>query len=165
MDSGIFLVYVSPNAENGASGIFFGGVKMKRKLLSLLLVLLSLFCLFSCGGGNATCALLEKTETRVVISVSGASDNGTVMDCMEFLQAKGEISYKLSGTMVTELNGKANAADFSGCWMLYTSDAEMSNAEWGTVEYEGKTLGSAILGAEALTVTAGEIYIWEYVIF
>ena len=100
-----------------------------------------------------------------MISVSGASDNGTVMDCMEFLQAKGEISYKLSGTMVTELNGKANAADFSGCWMLYTSDAEMSNAEWGTVEYEGKTLGSAILGADALTVTAGEIYIWEYVIF
>lgn len=139
---------------------------MKRKLLSLFLVLFSLFCLFSCGGkGNATCLLLEKTETRVVISVSEASDNGTVMDCMEFLQEKGEISYKLSGTMVTELNGKANAADFSGCWMLYTSDAEMSNAEWGTVEYEGKTLGSAILGADALTVTAGEIYIWEYVIF
>lgn len=138
----------------------------KRKILSLFLVLLSLFCMVCCGGGgDATCAVAEETETRVVITVSKASGGATVLDCMEILQKQGEISYEISGGMVTEINGKANAADFSACWMLYTSDAEMSNAEWGTVEYGGETLGSAIVGAEALTVTNGEVYIWEYVIF
>ena len=33
------------------------------------------------------------------------------------------------------------------------------------IEYNGKTLGSAIVGAEALDVMAGEIYVWEYVAF
>ena len=138
----------------------------KRKILSLLLAVVALFCMVACGGkGKVACAVADKTETRVVITVSEATDGATVLDCMEFLQEEGEIFYKISGTMVTEINGKANTADFSGCWMLYTSDAEMSNAEWGTVEYDGKTFGSAILGADALTVTVGEIYIWEYVIF
>lgn len=142
---------------------------VKRKILSLLLVVLSLFCLVSCDQENNTgalgCEVVSVTDTRVVISVSEKDGSFTVLDCMEGLREEGNISYKISGTMVTEINGKANTADFSGCWMLYTSDAEMSNAEWGTVEYDGKTLGSAILGADALTVTVGEIYIWEYVIF
>ena len=138
----------------------------KGKIFSLFLVILSLFCFLSCGGkGEVTCALAEKTETRVVITVSEGANGGTVLDCMKLLQEQGEISYQISGGMVTEINGKANAADFSGCWMLYTSDKEMSNAEWGTVEYNGETIASAILGAEALMVTKGEIYIWEYVIF
>jgi hypothetical protein len=138
----------------------------KRKIFSLFLVILSLFCFLSCGGkGEVTCALAEETETRVVITVSAGANGGTVLDCMKLLQEQGEISYQISGGMVTEINGKANAADFSGCWMLYTSDKEMSNAEWGTVEYNGEMIASAILGAEALMVTKGEIYIWEYVIF
>ena len=49
--------------------------------------------------------------------------------------------------------------------MLYTSDAEMSNAEWGTIDYDGKTYASAILGAESLEVSAGNYYILSYVIF
>ena len=139
---------------------------IKRKILSLFLVLLSLFCMVSCGGGgNATCAVTEQTETRVVITVSKASGGATLLDCMEILQKQGDISYEISGGMVTEINEKANAADFSGCWMLYTSDEEMSNAVQGTVEYGGETLGSTIVGAETLPVTSGEIYIWEYVIF
>ena len=91
----------------------------KRKIFSLFLVILSLFCFLSCGGkGEVTCALAEKTETRVVITVSEGANGGTVLDCMKLLQEQGEISYQISGGMVTEINGKANAADFSGCWML-----------------------------------------------
>ena len=85
---------------------------------------------------------------------------------MEYLSESVDgFSYKITGGMVTEINGKSNAADFSGCWMLFTSDTELSNNAWGVTAYEGKTLGSAILGAEALVVEAGEIYAWEYTIF
>ena len=38
----------------------------------------------------------------------------------------------------------------------------MSNTEWGTVDYEGERYASAVLGADALTVIEGGLYIWEY---
>ncbi len=142
---------------------------MKRKILSLFLVIFSLFCLVACDKENNTgalsCEVVLEESTRVVISVSDKDGSFTVLDCMELLQEKGEISYKISSGMITEINGKENATDFSSCWMLYTSDTEMSNAEWGTIEYDGKTLASAIVGADTLTVISGGVYIWEYQTF
>jgi hypothetical protein len=139
---------------------------LKRKMIAFLSVLLLVFCLFSCGGGEAECAIIENTETRVFFTVSEADGKATVLDCMKYLSKNVEgFSYKISGGMVTEINGKANTADFSGCWILYTSDTEMSNNAWGVTAHEGRTLGSAILGAEALIVEVGEIYAWEYTIF
>ena len=55
--------------------------------------------------------------------------------------------------------------DFSHCWMLYTSDGEMSNAAWGEIEYNGEKLGSAVLGADALPVLEGQVYVWYYQAF
>jgi hypothetical protein len=81
---------------------------------------------------------------------------------MERAKTDGDLTYEISGGMVTSIEGKANAADFSACWMLYTSDVEMSNAEWGTITVGEKTLGSAIVGAEALPIVAGELYVWSY---
>lgn len=142
---------------------------MKRKILSLFLVIFSLFCLVACDKENNTgalsCEVVLEESTRVVISVSDKDGSFTVLDCMELLQEKGEIYYKISSGMITEINGKENATDFSSCWMLYTSDTEMSNAEWGTIEYDGKTLASAIVGADTLTVISGGVYIWEYQTF
>ena len=139
---------------------------LKRKIVSLLLLLFTVFCLACCGGGKAECALVSSTQTRVVISVSETDGRATLLNCMENLCGKEEsFSYKIVGGMVVEINGKANPADYSYCWMLYTSDKDMSNAEWGTMEYDGKTLSSAVVGAEALLVEAGEIYVWEYVKF
>ena len=137
----------------------------KRKILSVLLIVLATFCLFSCGGGTVECSILETNENRVVISVIDTDGKATVTNCMEYLKGNTDFSYKISGGMVTEINGKANTADFSGCWLLYTSDTDMANAEWGTIEYNGETLGSAILGAESLIVEKDEIYVWEYVTF
>lgn len=137
---------------------------MKRKFLSALFVLFLTCCLVACNGLFGTagdCAVEFSSETRVVISVQ--TDGGSVLSCMEKLGE--ELVYETSDGMVTSINGKANAADFSACWMLYTSDIEQANASWGTVEYDGKTLGSAMLGAELLEVKAGEIYLWEYVSF
>ena len=134
---------------------------MKRKILSLLLVLVAVFC-FACGGGNVQCSIADVSETRVVILAEETDGKATVLNCMEYLAEKEELTYEIVGGMVTSINGIANAADFSSCWMLYTSDAEMSNAAWGTVEYNGGTLGSAILGAETLIVEEGEFYVWVY---
>ena len=142
---------------------------MKRKILSLFLVIFSLFCLVACDKENNTgalsCEVVLEESTRVVISVSDKDGSFTVLDCMELLQEKGEISYKISSGMITEINGKENATDFSSCWMLYTSDTEMSNSEWGTIDCDGKTLASAIVGADTLTVISGGVYIWEYQTF
>ena len=50
-------------------------------------------------------------------------------------------------------------------WMLYTSDSENANQEWGTFEYEDSIYGSATLGADALIVKEDCIYIWAYQTF
>lgn len=142
---------------------------MKRKINGILTLLfflvLSACCLFGCGKGEATAVVKESTETRVVIEVNEAEENATLLSVMEKLQKEEKISFTLSGTMVASVNGKENTADFSSCWMLYTSDTEMSSAEWGTIEYDGKTLASAIIGADTLTVVSGAVYIWEYQTF
>lgn len=138
---------------------------MKRKigyLFTFMLVLLTAFCAFACNGGGASGKLASATETRIVIEVEETDGKATLLDVMNELQEEEKISFTVVSGMVTSINGKANTADFSGCWMLYTSDSEMANTEWGTVEYDGKTLGSAILGAESLTVVESGLYVWEY---
>ena len=143
---------------------------MKRKTASLLSLILSVvFALgaASCGlfdgDEKAIIASVERTEgTMVAIKVEKVEDNAMLIEVMEYLQEENALAFEVSGGMVTSINGKANAADWSASWMLYTSDTEMSNTAWGTYEYEGRTLGSAIVGAEALPVADGEVYIWSY---
>ena len=110
-------------------------------------------------------ATVEKTEGDLVaIRVLKTDGNEMLSDVMGYLQAMGELVYsKDASGMITGINGKENPADWSYCWMLYTSDTELSNNEWGSVEYEGEMLGSAMLGAESLPIAVGEIYVWSYV--
>lgn len=142
---------------------------MKAKFSSLFTLLLTIvlsFCFFSCKlTGEADASLISSTNTQVVIKVEKVYGETSLLSAMESLQEKGELTFKTSGTMLSELNGVANPADFSSCWMLYTSDAEMSNQAWGTLEYNGKVLGSAILGADSLVIAEGEIYVWFYQTF
>lgn len=154
---------------------------MKRKMVSLLLALVGLVCMSSCSltdkvnewvkdligpsNGIVVGYDLETTETRVVIIPKEKVGELNLIDYMETIRMNGGFTFEMENGMVTSVNGKANAADFSSCWMLYTSDAEFSNAEWGTIEYEGKALGSAVVGAESLPVETDEVYIWEYVTF
>lgn len=138
---------------------------MKRKIWfsALFFMVFTVFCTVACKTvGEGKAEVVFEAETRVVIQVRTTDGNATLVDVMTALQEEEKISFTITGGMLTELNGKANTADFSGCWMLYTSDTEMSTAEWGNVEYDGKTYGSAILGADALTVMEGCLYIWEY---
>ena len=152
---------------------------MKRKLLSLFLITCCLASVSACSfGANDDAqgssihsetekrAEVEKTtEDMVAIRVCKAENNETLLSVMEDLQEDGLVNFTIQSGMVTSINGKANPADFSRCWMLYTSDAEMANTGWGELEYNGAKIGSAVLGADALPVAEGEIYVWYYQAF
>ena len=147
---------------------------MKRKinyLVSLLACFVVSLCmltgcsLFSKVFGPADATVVETTETCVVIKVEKAQENQMLLDVMKSLQEQEKLTYTLSGTMIQGINGKENPADFSSCWMLYTSDAEMANADWGTYTYNDAVYGSAIVGADTLPVIDGAYYIWVYTTF
>ena len=137
---------------------------MKRKisyLLTFIFVAFTAVFAVACNkGGEAKAVVLSSTENQLVIRVHTTEGNATLTDVMTALQEEGELSFTVTGGMVTAINGKSNTA--SDFWMLYTSDTEMSNTEWGTVDYEGERYASAVLGADALTVVDGGLYIWDY---
>jgi hypothetical protein len=106
--------------------------------------------------------VVEATADMLVIQVEEVEGEATLLSVMQTLQEEEKLSFEIVSGMITGINGKSNAADYSSCWMLYTSDAELANSEWGTISYAGQTLGSAIVGADTLTVAAGAYYIWSY---
>lgn len=148
---------------------------MQRKrnyfLWVLLACIVSAFLFAGCEkkGGEVryTVANSESAsgELRVEIRVDETEEEYTLLQIMERAKQNGDLSYEASAGMITSINGKANAADFSACWMLYTSDEEMSNAEYGTIVCGNESLGSAIVGANALTVVKGVLYVWQYTSF
>ncbi len=137
-----------------------------KRFLAGILATVGMFVFAACGksnGAGKTVATVEKGESTVVITVEEVDGEPTLLDVMKDLQEGGELTFTVSlDGMITSIEGKENAADWSAVWMLYTSDSEMTNAEWGTVEHNGEIYGSAIVGASALGVLAGETYIWYY---
>ena len=130
------------------------------------MLLCSVFCFVACVTvGKAKAVVVERTATLVVICVNETDEKATLFDVMEDLQKENALQFELTGTMLKSLNGTENAADFSSCWMLYTSDTEMGNTEYGTYDYGKVACVSAILGGESLIVSAGEYYVWVYTTF
>lgn len=128
---------------------------MKRKLISLIsllaTVLLSVFCFVSC----------ERNVDPVAITVSKAvEENTTLLEVMQEQQATGELDFQIENGMIVQIGSTKNTTN--SFWMLYTTDAENANAQWGTFEWQGEMLGSAISGADTLVVKQGETYVWVY---
>ena len=138
---------------------------MKRKFYSivtlLLTLMISVFSLIACDKGHVKAEIVSQTDSMVVIKVNEAEGFATLLDAMNYLKNEGELAFEITGGMVTSIEGKANPADWSSCWMVYTSDTEMANAEY-TVEYNGNIYGQAILGAESLPIIADAYYVWSY---
>lgn len=134
---------------------------MKKKVVSFVSLVSAVLALFSLAAlaGCHTSSVTEDGNT-VVIEVSAEQDGMTLLAVMEELQAAGELSFTVSDGMVVELNGTKQTA--SSYWMLYTSDEESANEQWGTFEYEGEVLGSAVSGAGELIVKEGCLYIWAF---
>lgn len=134
---------------------------MKKKfvsLISLVSAVLALFSLVALAGCIKSSVTAD--ENTVVIRATAEHSGKTLLSVMEELQAAGELSFTVSDGMVVELNGTKQTP--SSYWMLYTSDQESANEQWGTFEYEGEVLGSATLGAGELTVKEGCLYIWAF---
>ena len=89
-------------------------------------------------------------------------ENSTLIDYMLSLKEDGKLEFEMTDGMITSINGIENPADWSSCWMIYTSDSEYANEEWGTIDYNGKIYSSAILGAEYLPIKNGCLYIWVF---
>ena len=138
--------------------------KALTKTLSLLLAIISLMMLMTAC--KAEPLVIKDSDTYIVIKTTEEAMDGKtdllLIDYMEMLKDKGELEFEVANGMITAINGIENPADYSSCWMLYTSDEENANTAWGTVEYKDKEYGSAISGAEALKVKAGQLYIWVY---
>ena len=90
------------------------------------------------------------------------TENTTLMDYMTLLKQEEKLDFETKNGMISSVNGIENPADWSSCWMLYTSDEENANSSWGKVEYEGKIYGSAMFGAESLKVKDNCLYIWVF---
>lgn len=134
-----------------------------KKVLSVLMALVILAGLSACKSEKL---VIKDSDTYIVVktteqAMDGATDM-TLVDYMTKLKDKGDLEFTISDGMITSINGIDNPADYSSCWMLYTSDAENANAAWGTVEYEGKEYGSAISGAETLKIKPDQLYIWVF---
>lgn len=138
-------------------------MKTTKKILSILLALLLLLSMTACRSESL---VIKDSDTYIVVKTTkeaiGDKTDMLLIDYMGTLKEKGELEFTIADGMIRSINGIENLADFSKCWMLYTSDEENANAAWGTVEYEGKEYGSAVTGAEVLKIKPDQLYIWVY---
>jgi hypothetical protein len=140
--------------------------RMGRKILSCLLAVLVFASTMVLSGCKSEPLVIKDSDTYIVIKTTqeamGNKTDMLLIEYMEKLKEKGELEFRVENGMITSINGIDNPADYSSCWMLYTSDAENANAAWGTVEYSGAVYGSAISGAETLKIKPEQLYIWGY---
>lgn len=141
-------------------------MKKTKKILSCLLAVVILAGTMLLAGCKSEPLVIKDSDTYIVIKTTqeamGDKTDMLLIEYMETLKEKGQLEFKVENGMITSINGIDNPADFSSCWMLYTSDEANANASWGTVEYEGKQYGSAVSGAETLKIKADQLYIWVY---
>ena len=143
--------------------------KFTRRCLSLVLIAVMLGSVMALSSCEMLAQLFQReplvifdSDTTIVIRCEETDGEATLADYMAKLKTAGEIEFTVENGMITSINGIENPADYSSCWMLYTSDSDFSSSEWGTVEYQGVEYGSAILGAEALVIKPEQTYIWVF---
>ncbi len=133
-------------------------------LISVIVLVIGVVSFAGCSPKEPL--VIKESDTYIVINVSNEqmsiSDSTTLVDYMKSLKDDGELVFEINKGMISSINEIENPADWSSCWMLYTNDTDSANTAWGTIEYNGKVYGSAILGAESLIVKDGCMYIWVF---
>lgn len=137
-------------------------MKKTSKIIAFALAVMLLGCTVLLSGCKSEPLVIKDSETCIVIKTPKDAAKMPLIDYMKQLTQEGKMTSKISDGMITSINGIDNPADFSSCWMLYTSDAENANSAWGTVSYDGKEYGSAVSGAETLQIKPGQLYIWVF---
>ena len=93
-----------------------------KKLLSFLLAMVLLAGILT--GCREEPLVIKDSDTYIVVKTTGEKDDMYLIDYMEKLKEKGQLEFAVRDGMITSINGIDNPADFSSCWMLYTSDEE-----------------------------------------
>ncbi len=149
---------------------------MKKLIPVVAIVLILLVALCACNQKEPTkidepttpatdSSVINVSDTTIVLAPTSDYVGQTLLSFMQASTLKGLLEFSLTNGMVTSINGKENTADYSKCWMLYTSDANMANTAWGTVEYQGNVYGSAVKGVTELNIIENGLYIWVYTTF
>ena len=137
-----------------------------KKILAFLLAAMTLMSILLLAGCKSEPLVIKESDTCIVLKVTeeaiGGKTDMLLIDYMDQLVKDGKMTCTIQNGMITSINGIDNPADFSSCWMLYTSAEENANAAWGTVDFEGKQYGSAISGAETLKIKPDQLYIWVF---
>lgn len=115
--------------------------------------------------GAAKAEVLASDTGRVVIEVTEGDTSKSLYDALTVFQEEEKLTFSGSeseyGYYITSVNGVEAADDHY--WAVYTTlgtldGTSYSDAQWGTFEYEGKTLASASYGVSGLPLVAGEYY-------
>ena len=149
---------------------------MKKLIPVVAIVLVLLVALCACNQKEPTkinepttpatdSSVINVSDTTIVLAPTSDYVGQTLLSFMQASTLKGLLEFSLTNGMVTSINGKENTADYSKCWMLYTSDENMANTAWGTVEYQGNVYGSAVKGVTELNIIENGLYIWVYTTF
>lgn len=139
---------------------------MRNFLRLIVFTILVTIATLLCACESQPTLVIKQSDTYIVVTASAEqmqiAEDTTLADYMSSLKSDGKLDFEMKNGMVSSINGIENPADYSSCWMLYTSDEQNANSAWGTVEYEQNVYGSAILGAESLIIKEGCIYIWVF---
>ena len=136
-----------------------------RKTALLLVVTTFLAAPFGCGSSGASAAVLESSDGLLVIEAE--ADGGSLQDALNALSESGEISIEGTdgeyGLYITSVNGRSADSAANEYWAIYTTLGELdgvsySSGEYGSFDYDGKTLSSALYGAGGLIMAKGELY-------
>ena len=137
-----------------------------KSLISVIILISVLLGALSLSSCKEEPLVIKDSETCIVIKTTEKTlkddPDMYLIDYMASLKENGELEYEIKNGMISSINGIDNPADYSKCWMLYTSDSENANSAWGTVLYEGTEYGSAVVGAEILKLKADCLYIWVF---
>ena len=137
-----------------------------KKLLSFVLTLMVVLTATLFTACKKEPLVVKESDTYVIINVENATENQTLAGYMSSLTEYQDM-FVIEDGMVISINGLSNSYQTNSYWMIYTNDysEDISNASWGTIEYNGTIFNSASWGAESLVVKNGYSYIFIYQTF
>lgn len=138
-----------------------------KKILSITLSVIMLFGILvfsvSCGendsAGTATFVIATEEKQVYEIPLSELSEGKGLMPAFEYLKDKKGLAYDISGTMINSIGGLENDYTLGSYIYIFTSvEADFDVTEYKSeVEYDGKTLVSAGVGFNEMTLADGAV--------